>query len=135
MALNKLRIRKTRDPSYIFLIDELLSIYEAKMVNVAFHVKLRPFLADFLKKLYDDNKFEVHYYTAGTRSYGLMIIDIFIMEMKRIFGQTHPQMIQNMKHIVSHDRLIGRDDQKRFESNKGISSEEKMQEEYEKMIF
>ncbi len=80
------------------------------MVNVAFHVKLRPFLAEFIKKLYDDNKFEVHYYTAGTRSYGLMIIDIFIMEMKRIYGSSHPQMIHNMKHIVSHERLIGRDD-------------------------
>jgi len=30
--------------------------------------------------------FEVHYYTAGTHSYGAMIIDLLRMEIKRLYG-------------------------------------------------
>ena len=55
------------------------------MYNIGFHVKLRPFLGDFLNLLYSEKKFEVHYYTAGTRSYGAMIFDLLKIEIKRLF--------------------------------------------------
>ena len=47
--LRELKCKDSRDPQYLFLIDEVLSIYEIKMINIAFHVKLRPFLAEFFK--------------------------------------------------------------------------------------
>ena len=45
MKLEDMKHKHSRDKSYISLIDPLLSIYESKMYNVGFHVKLRPFLA------------------------------------------------------------------------------------------
>jgi TFIIF-interacting CTD phosphatase-like protein len=71
---------------YIRILDDLHSIYEIRMGKVAFHVKFRPFLAEFLKKLHDDGKWEVHYYTAGTNQYGTKIIETFRMELVRVYG-------------------------------------------------
>jgi hypothetical protein len=56
------------------------------MYNIGFHVKLRPFLADFLHLLFVERKFRVYYYTAGTRSYGGMILDLLKMEITRLFS-------------------------------------------------
>lgn len=77
------------------------------MPDVGFHVKIRPFLAEFIRKLYDEKKFEVHYYTAGTRSYGTMIIDIFRIEIDRLYGRGagengDPNILQKMNDILSH---------------------------------
>lgn len=66
VPLDQLKFRHSRDRHYKVLIDELLSIYEVKMGTVGFHIKMRPFLGDFLMKLHNERKFEVFYYTAGT---------------------------------------------------------------------
>ena len=49
VPLGELKFKHSRDRQYITLIDDLLSIYEARMVGIGFHVKLRPFLAEFIK--------------------------------------------------------------------------------------
>lgn len=67
--------------------------------------------------------YEVHYYTAGTRSYGAMVIDVMKMEINRTFGGEDPDILKKMQHLLSHEQLIGRDDQERFEA---ISQEEKI---------
>ena len=33
-----------------------------------------------------EGKFEIYFYTAGTRPYGLMIIDLLLFEMNRLYG-------------------------------------------------
>jgi TFIIF-interacting CTD phosphatase-like protein len=64
------RFNRRGQKFYICLLDELQSIYEVRMDTVGFHVKLRPFLGEFFLRLHLESKFEVHYYTAGTRGYG-----------------------------------------------------------------
>ena len=96
----------------------------------SFHVKLRPLTAEFLKyyfsliyfrKLHSDKKWEVYYYTAGIRQYGIMILDIFKMELKKKYTSE----VEGMKDMFSHEKLIGRDDHKRFESTHDMTEEEK----------
>ncbi len=50
------------------------------------HVKLRPFLGEFLKQILDEKKFDIFFYTAATKFYGLWIIDILRMEVQRLYG-------------------------------------------------
>lgn len=114
----QLRFQRSRKgtPNYHVLVDELQSIYEAKFENGGFLVKLRPFLAEFLKKLHDDAKYEVHYYTAGTNQYGYMIIEILRTELIRKYGEGKENFANEIKDIVSSDRLIGRDDSRKFDN-------------------
>ena len=42
--------------------------------------------------------FEVHYYTAGTHSYGAMIIDLLRMEIKRLYGA---EILEYMRDVIS----------------------------------
>ncbi len=64
-----------------------------------------------------------------------MIIDLFKMEIKRLFSATEPDIVERMKHSLSHSRLISRDDQRKFESNREMTAEERMKMEYEQQIY
>eukprot|EP00347_Sterkiella_histriomuscorum_P012433 403368592 len=110
---------KSRDPTFINLIDPLKSIYEIKLFRGGFHTKLRPFLFEFLKKVFDERKFEIYFYTAGTKDYGMLIIDIFKMEITRLFGKEYAKQISEE---LSHRKLISRCDKERF-ANKNSSNE------------
>lgn len=46
-------------------------------------VKLRPFCAEFLVEAM--RSYEVYFYTAGTRPYGLQILDILKLELGRLY--------------------------------------------------
>lgn len=87
------------------------------MSTIGFHVKLRPFLGDFLRLLFEEAKFRVYYYTAGTNSYGQMIIDLLKLELRRLFStKLDPKVLDAMvKEMCSHSKLIGRDDARKFD--------------------
>lgn len=68
----------------------------------------------------------MYYYTAGIKSYGLQILDILQMEIKR---QYSAELLQGMSHMFSHKKLIGRDEKGRFMSNKDMSDLERIKEE------
>ena len=68
----------------------------------------------------------MYYYTAGIKSYGLQILDILQMEIKR---QYSPELLQGMSHMFSHKKLIGRDEKNRFQSSRDMSNLERIREE------
>lgn len=80
VSINEL-VNRTKQPIAISLIDPLRSIYEIKTQDKGMHVKLRPFLGEFLKQILDEKKFEIFFYTAATKFYGIWIIDILRMEV------------------------------------------------------
>jgi hypothetical protein len=129
IPLDSLKFRRSHRRDYINLLDEYQSIYEARMNLNAFHVKLRPFLGDFLRLLFEEAKFRVYFYTAGTNSYGHMILDLLRLELTRLFGnQVESRVLEAMvKEMCSHSKLIGRDDERKFDSK---SAEEQLRETY-----
>lgn len=56
-----------------------------------------------------------------------MIIDLFKTELMRLYGKDKPDLLQEMRDIVSQERLIGRDDQRKFDN---MSEEERLKETY-----
>ena len=52
----------------------------------------------------------MYYYTAGIRQYGLTILDVFRAEIKRRYSHDDPNVLETMKDVFSHTKLIGRDD-------------------------
>lgn len=129
LPLDSLRFRRSKDRDYNALLDEYWSIYEARMSSVGFHVKLRPFLGDFLRLLFEEAKYRVYFYTAGTNSYGHMILDLLRLELNRLFDkQLEPKVLEAMvKEMCSHSKLIGRDDARKFDSR---TAEERLREAY-----
>ncbi|CDW87741.1 tfiif-interacting component of the c-terminal domain phosphatase [Stylonychia lemnae] len=123
---------KSKDNGYIALIDQYKCIYEIKQPFGGFHVKLRPFLAEFLKIIHDQQKFDIFYYTAGTRAYGQLIIDVFKMEISRAYGQ---EMTRKMEQLLTHKKLISRCDQSRFQNkNQGEMTVEELQQQLHEEI-
>ena len=93
----------------IKLIDPLLSLYELWLYNHIYLVKLRPFFAKFFVEII--KLYEVYFYTAGNRSYGEAILDIFHQELSRVDPSNFPSKLSQQ---LDHTKLISRDDQKRF---------------------
>lgn len=56
------------------------------------------------------------FYTAGTRPYGMRIIDIFKLEIERLFGREELLCEGAMNHTLNYSKLISRDDKDRYES-------------------
>jgi hypothetical protein len=75
----------------------------------------------------------VYYYTAGIRQYGLTILDVFRAEIKRRYSQENPNVLETMKDVFSHTKMIGRDDHSRFESFHGMTEHERFELEYIKL--
>ena len=75
----------------------------------------------------------MYFYTAGIRQYGLIIIDVFRAEIKRRYHKDNPLVLENMKDLFSHSKLIGRDDHARFETFHEMSEIERFEMEYMKL--
>ena len=75
----------------------------------------------------------MHFYTAGIRQYGLIILDVFRAEIKRRYSHEEPNVLEIMKDVFSHTKMIGRDDHSRFESFHGMTEIERYEQEYIKL--
>lgn len=99
------------------LIDEANQVYSAKMHPWKYHIKCRPFLVEFLLGVMP--KYEIFFYTAGIRIYGLLILDVI---KSLIQDQVKERDDKEFKEFISQsfkgERLIARDDQERFQSQK-----------------
>ena len=78
-------------------------------------VKCRPHLADFMSELL--KKYQVFFYTAGIRNYGLMIMDVIKHDlMRKLEGkeELREQILGAINQTFKDSRLIARDDNARF---------------------
>ena len=90
---------KSRDMTFINCVDPLKSIYEIKINRGGFLTKLRPFLGEFLKRVHQEKKFDIYFYTAGTKMYGHFIIDLLKIEVARLYGQEFGrEMFEHLNH-------------------------------------
>ena len=67
----------------------------------------------------------MYFYTAGIRQYGMIILDVFKAEIKRRYSHGDDNILETMKDVFSHSKLIGRDDHARFESFHELSEIER----------
>lgn len=106
-----------RHPKYrkpgIQLVDPLKSIYNMWTGPILFVVKLRPFFVEFMEE--SMKNFEIYFYTAGTRFYGNLILDVLKLEIQRFHGEKMTEKeLKQLDHVFSEYRSITRDDKSRF---------------------
>ena len=99
------------------MIDEAHQVYSAKMHPWKYHVKCRPFLIEFLLSVMP--KYEIFFYTAGIRIYGLLILDVIkSLIQDQVKERDDKEFKEFMSQSFKGERLIARDDQERFQSQK-----------------
>ena len=67
----------------INLRDKERSVYHMWNGQFSYEVKLRPFVSEFMEVAMKN--FEVYFYTAATRSYGDLAVEILRIEMSTAF--------------------------------------------------
>ena len=95
----------------INLRDKERSIYHMWNGQFSYLVKLRPFVSDFIEVAMKN--FEVYFYTAATRSYGDLALEVLRVELLAAFHEDLQFKKQIERTFVSN-RLITRDDKQRF---------------------
>lgn len=95
----------------VHCLDEVRGLYHLWAPNFSYLVKLRPFLHQFLK----DNMltYEIYFYTAATRLYGELIVQLLKLEMASHCDRHALEVTFDVK------RLITRDDKSRFAECQG----------------
>ena len=95
------------EPDSITLRDDFLGIYEAKVRPYGYKVKGRPFLKEFILEIM--KFYEIYFYTAAIRSYGLSIMEIIKRMVSK--GEDFDTVTKNkLKVTFQKERLIARED-------------------------
>ena len=107
------------------LVDPDRSIYHIWQPHqFSYFVKLRPFCAEFL--IQSMKNYEIHFNTAATRYYGVMILSVLKHEvsmrnaqMERNSNERDDTLRKQIDLTFDKNRLITRDDKARFAEGGG----------------
>jgi len=113
-------LMRQRARNYIKYENKLTKLFDVFSRPWRYFVKVRPFFTDFMLQILP--KFRVFFYTAGIHQYGLAILDVLKQSLDDDIAELDvPENEKNkfyglVNSTFKEARLIGRDDQHRFET-------------------